>query len=83
MSKNVLLLGRTKIVLDDVTTGLAVENATLFSGTTLEDVRKAFEDHAIDIVIMGAGLDWDSSIRSAVAWSGLHPPPPLVPGAGH
>jgi len=34
MSKKVLLLGRTGIVLDDVKKHLVVENITLFGGTT-------------------------------------------------
>ena len=45
MDKNVLLVGRKVIVLDDVRKGLAVPGVTLFSATTLDEVRKVFEEH--------------------------------------
>jgi hypothetical protein len=57
MPKNVLLLGRTGIVLDDVQKHLDVKDVTLFSGTSVDDVRAVFKKQPIDIVIMGAGLD--------------------------
>lgn len=57
MSTNVLLLGRTGIVLDDVKEHLDVKNINLFAGTTLDDVKALFEQENIGIVIMGAGLD--------------------------
>jgi len=57
MGKNVLLLGRKAIVLDDVKAKVAVQDVTLFSGTTFDDVRNVFGAHSIDIVIMGGGLD--------------------------
>ena len=59
MSKNILLLGRKPFILDDVRDNLAVQDMTLFSGTTLSDVRQVFDENSIDIVIMGAGLDLD------------------------
>ena len=57
MSTNVLLLGRTGIVLDNIKTGLGVQDVTLFGGTSLEDVQSVFDKQKIDIVIMGAGID--------------------------
>ncbi len=63
MSKNVLLLGRTGIVLDDVRNELVVKDAALFSGTSLDDVREAFDTQAIDIVIMGAGLGIETRLQ--------------------
>ena len=55
--KNVLLLGRKGIVLDDIQKAVAVQDVALFSGTSLDDVRNVFGAHSIDMVIMGAGLD--------------------------
>jgi hypothetical protein len=63
MDKNVLLVGRKAIVLDDVREGLAVPDVTLFSATTLNEVRKVFGEHPIDTVIMGAGIDLDTRLR--------------------
>jgi hypothetical protein len=63
MDKNVLLMGRKAIVLDDVREGLAVPDVTLFNATTLDDVRKVFDEHSIDTVIMGAGIDLDTRLR--------------------
>lgn len=63
MSKNVLILGRTEIVLDTLEDSLDVEDVTLFSGTSLGDVKKIFEENDIHIVIMGAGLDIDLRLQ--------------------
>ena len=63
MNKNVLLVGRKAIVLDDVRKGLAVQDVTLFSASTLDDVRKVLDDHSIDMVIMGAGIDLDTRVQ--------------------
>ncbi len=58
MATTVLLLGRTEIVLDDVRTRIQVDaDVELRAGTTLDDVRAAFAEGPVDIVIMGAGLD--------------------------
>jgi hypothetical protein len=59
LAKNVLLLGRKGIVLDDVAKHLDVKDVNLHSGTGVEDVRATFGKEKIDIVIMGAGLDID------------------------
>ena len=61
--KNVLLLGRTGIVLDDVKEQLDVSDVELFAGTSLDDVREAFEANQIDTVVMGAGLDLELRVR--------------------
>jgi hypothetical protein len=61
MDKNVLLVGRKAIVLDDVREGLAVPDVTLFSATTLNEVRKVFGEHPIDTVIMGASTSIPAS----------------------
>ena len=63
MSKNVLILGRTEIVLDDLENNLDVKDVNLLSGTTIDDVKIALDENAIDIVIMGAGLDIDVRLQ--------------------
>ena len=63
MSKNVLLLGRTAFALEHVQKSLSMQDVTLFSGTTLEDVQKVFGERAIDIVIMGAGLGLEKRLE--------------------
>ena len=54
----VLLLGRTRI--DLVAAGVMVNargrGIELLGGTSLEDVRAAMADRAIDVVIMGGGI---------------------------
>lgn len=60
--KTALLLGRTGIVLDNVRNGISVDNVDFLAGTSLEDVRKAFAENRIDLVIMGAGIDLDTRL---------------------
>ena len=57
MTRNVLLLGRTGIVLDEVREHLGESDVNLFAGTNLDDVNTAFEAETIDTVIMGAGIE--------------------------
>jgi len=64
MNKDVLLVGRTSTVLDEVRKGLtAAQDVTLFGATTLDDVRKVLDEHPIDTVIMGAGVDLEMRLR--------------------
>src|SRR5215217_6120262 len=63
MNNNVLLVGRKGIILDDVWKGLAVQDVTLFSATTLDDVRKVLDEHSIEMVIMGASIDLDTRLQ--------------------
>lgn len=62
MANNVLLLGRTGIVLDDVEAGLDTRDVSLFAGTSLDDVVTAMSDQPIHHVIMGAGIDLDARL---------------------
>ena len=55
--KNCLLLGRKGIIVDDVKDGIDATGINLFGGTSLQDVKNILDQHEIDIVIMGAGLD--------------------------
>jgi len=57
MSKTVLLLGRTGVVLDDVRDRLDIQDVNLYAGTNLDDVSRVFEAQPIDMVIMGAGIE--------------------------
>ncbi len=62
MPANVLLLGRTGIVLDSVEAALQVSGVTLFAGTTLGDVSEVMATNHVDHVIMGAGIDLDARL---------------------
>lgn len=62
MPHEVLLLGRTGIVLDNVEAALDVDGVTLHAGTTLSDVEQIMADSPIDTVIMGAGLDIEARL---------------------
>jgi hypothetical protein len=63
MTKKVLLLGRTAIVLNGVEQQLDIKDVALFGGTSLEDVQALFEQQPIDIVIMGAGIDLEVRLQ--------------------
>jgi hypothetical protein len=58
MTRNVLLLGRNGIVIDDVQKDIQV-----FGGTGIEDVRATFARTKIDHVIMGAGIDLETRLE--------------------
>ena len=62
--KTILLLGRTGIDVQNVKKNISVKNANLLSGTSLNEVKTAFEENNIDIVVMGAGIDLD--IRTTI-----------------
>lgn len=63
MNKDVLLVGRRGIVLDEVRKEITAQDVTLFDATTLEDVRNVLAEHPIDTVIMGAGLDLEMRLQ--------------------
>ncbi len=63
MAKNVLLLGRSAIVPDDVKAHLDVTDVRLFSDTSLDDVRDLFGREPIHRVIMGAGPALDLRLQ--------------------
>ncbi len=63
MTKNILLLGRTEVVIDDVQHQLDRADIQLFGGTGIEDVRSAFARANIDHVIMGAGIDLETRLQ--------------------
>jgi hypothetical protein len=55
--KNCLLLGRKGMIVDDVKENITATDINLFGGTSLQEVKDAFGQRSIDIVIMGAGID--------------------------
>jgi hypothetical protein len=63
MTRNVLLLGRTGIVVEDAQRQLRMPDVQLFSATGLDEVRAAFAEAHIDHVIMGAGLDLETRLE--------------------
>ena len=54
--KNCLLLGRKGIIVDDIKASIEATDINLFGGTSLQNVKETFDQHDIDIVIMGAGI---------------------------
>ena len=57
MTKNILLLGRIEILLDEMEQQLRMPDIQLFDGTKVEDVRSVFARASIDHVFIGAGID--------------------------
>jgi hypothetical protein len=57
MTRNVLLLGRLDVVVEEAQQRLQMPDVRLFVATGLEEVRSAFAQADIAHVIMGAGLD--------------------------
>jgi hypothetical protein len=63
MTRKVLLLGRTTIVVDDVREQLRMPDIHLFAGTGIDDVRSAFAQGGVDHVIMGAGIELETRLQ--------------------
>ncbi len=63
MTRNVLLLGRRGVVVEEVREQLASTDVRLFGGTGIGDVRSAFAVADIKHVIIGAGIDLDTRLR--------------------
>jgi hypothetical protein len=63
MTRNVLLLGRLGVVVEDAQQQLRMPDVRLFVATGLDEVRSAFADADIDHVIMGAGLDLETRLE--------------------
>ncbi|MEJ6608968.1 MAG: hypothetical protein QNL63_04420 [Paracoccaceae bacterium] len=60
--KTILLLGRLGINVENVRKNLSVRDVELLARTDLNEVKTAFDESTIDIVIMGAGIDLDDRI---------------------
>jgi hypothetical protein len=60
--KSILLLGRLGLNVENVRKNLSVRDVELPAGTNLKEVKTAFDESTIDIVIMGAGIDLDDRI---------------------
>jgi hypothetical protein len=56
MTRNVLLLGRLGVVVEDAQRQLQVPDVQLFVATGPDEVRSALAEADMDHVIMGAGL---------------------------
>jgi len=57
VTRNVLLLGRLGVVVEEAQQQLQMPDVRLFTATGLDEVRATFAEVGIDHVIMGAGLD--------------------------
>ena len=63
MARNVLLLGRLGVVVEDAQQPLRMPDVQLSVATGLDEVRSAFAQADIDHVIMGAGLDLEVRVQ--------------------
>ena len=64
MTKNILLIGRTPSVIDEVISKTESPNFHfLAGGNTIEEVRSIFSMHSIDHVIVGGGIDLERRIE--------------------
>lgn len=63
MTKKILLLGRTGIIIDDAQHQLDGADIQLFGGTGIEDVRSVFAQAHVDYVFRGAGIDLETRLQ--------------------
>jgi hypothetical protein len=63
MARNVLLLGRLGVVVEDAQRQLRLPDVQLHVATGVDEVRAAFAHAGIDHVIMGAGLDLETRLE--------------------
>jgi hypothetical protein len=63
MTRTVLLLGRTAIVVDDARQRVGIPDLHLLVGTGIEDVRSALSEGSVDHVITGAGIDLETRLE--------------------
>ena len=61
--KTCLILGRNGTIVEEVRKALNRSDIQIEMGTTYEDVVQAFQNNAIDTVIMGAGLDLEIRLQ--------------------
>lgn len=54
---NVSLVGRKPMVVANLISQLDRRDVSMFSATTLDEVRQLLTEHSIDVVVMGAGLE--------------------------
>jgi len=66
MNIHVLLVGRTSTVLGEVRKEIAAQDVALSGATTLDGVRQVLDERPIDAVIMGAGIDLETSDSTTV-----------------
>lgn len=59
----VLLVVRKRAVAEDVQSQLKLPDVELIGATSLEEVRTAFAESKVDVVIMGAGLDLETRLE--------------------
>jgi hypothetical protein len=63
MSIKVLPVGRLGIVLEDAKGELQMPDSELFAATHIAQVKAIFQDHSIQHVFMGAGLELEQGLE--------------------
>lgn len=61
--RTALIVGRLESVVENAEEGLHVPDVKVLGGTGIDDVRAAFAQGNVDVVIMGAGIDLDSRLE--------------------
>ena len=60
-----LLLGRTRVAVDEVQDALGDMDVTFSAGTSLGDARDALHEQNVDVVIMDAGIALETRVKIA------------------
>lgn len=63
MTKTVLIVGRTPSVNEDVLARVHLPEIRLISGSTIDEVRAAFNSNSIDHVILGGGIELEQRLE--------------------
>ena len=63
VSRTVLLVGRTKMVIDDVRAALGLSDTGLSAVTNLAEVQEALQAHQVSHVFVGAGIELEQRLE--------------------
>ncbi len=63
MTKNILLVGLTAVVVEDAQRQLDTPDVKILAATGIEDVRSTFARAEIQHVIIGAGIDLEARLQ--------------------
>ena len=62
MSRTILLVGRTKMVIDDARAALGLPDAGLSTATNLAEVEEVLQAHEVSHVFIGAGVELEQRL---------------------
>ena len=61
--RTILLVGRTKMVMDDARAALGLSDAGLSAATNLAEVEEALQAHQVSHVFIGAGIELEQRLE--------------------